>query len=85
MNPAPGPAFTTYGVDNLRFPKSVYSGDRIRVRLTCKQKTQQECNYGEGRWDVEIRNQHEEIVTYDVLTMVANSRGALFTVRSTKD
>ena len=48
-------------------------GDRIRVRLTCKEKSlRAEKGYGEVRWDTEITNQSGEVVaSYDVLTMVS--------------
>ena len=48
-------------------------GDRISVRLTCKEKTlRADKGYGEVRWAAEISNQAAEIVaTYDVLTLVS--------------
>ena len=48
-------------------------GDRLRVRLTAKQKTLRiGAGYGEVRWDTEVTNQDNEVVAaYDVLTMVA--------------
>ena len=63
-----------YGLDNLRFAKPVNPGDRLKVRLTCKQKTFREgSGYGEVRWDTEVTNQDQELVaSYDVLTMVAS-------------
>ena len=33
-----GPVLGNYGLDNLRFVKPVKPGDRIKVRLTCKEK-----------------------------------------------
>lgn len=73
VDPAYGPVLANYGIDGLRFLKPVKPGDRIRVRLTCKEKTlRREKGYGEVRWDAEIRNQLDECVaTYDVLTMVS--------------
>jgi oxepin-CoA hydrolase/3-oxo-5,6-dehydrosuberyl-CoA semialdehyde dehydrogenase len=42
------------------------------VTLTCKQISPRAGDYGEVRWDAELRNQDGTVVaTYDVLTMVA--------------
>lgn len=75
VDPPLGPVLANYGLDDLRFAKPVNPGDRLRVRLTCKQKTFREgTGYGEVRWDTEVRNQDGEIVAaYDVLTMVATA------------
>ena len=73
VDPSLGPVLANYGLDNLRFAKPVNPGDKLKVRLTCKQKTYREgMGYGEVRWDTEVTNQDDEIVAaYDVLTMVA--------------
>ena len=62
-----------YGLDNLRFGKPAKPGGRIRVRLTCKQKSlRADKGWGEVRWDTEITNQNgETVAAYDVLTMVS--------------
>ena len=39
VDPDYGPVLANYGLDNLRFVKPVKPGDRIRVRLTCKEKS----------------------------------------------
>ncbi|MEM9057217.1 MAG: phenylacetic acid degradation bifunctional protein PaaZ, partial [Pseudomonadota bacterium] len=77
VEPAPGPVLANYGLDSLRFAKPVYPGDRVKVRLTCKQKTWRHGqDYGEVRWDAEATNQDGDIVAaYDVLTMVAGAAG----------
>jgi oxepin-CoA hydrolase/3-oxo-5,6-dehydrosuberyl-CoA semialdehyde dehydrogenase len=64
-----------YGIDHLRFIKPVKPGDRIRVRLTCKEKSLRiGSGYGEVRWDTAIVNQNgEAVANYDVLTMVSES------------
>jgi oxepin-CoA hydrolase/3-oxo-5,6-dehydrosuberyl-CoA semialdehyde dehydrogenase len=51
----------------------VKPGDRIKVRLTCKEKSLRAgAGYGEVRWDTTITNQHgEAVANYDVLTMVS--------------
>jgi len=73
VDPPFGPVLANYGIDGLRFLKPVKPGDRIRVRLTCKEKSLRAgAGYGEVRWDTAISNQHGELVaSYDVLTMVS--------------
>lgn len=68
-----GPVLANYGIDGLRFVKPVKPGDRIKVRLTCKEKSLRAgTGYGEVRWATEITNQAGDIVAaYDVLTMVS--------------
>ncbi len=70
-----GPVLANYGLENLRFIQPVVPGDRIKVRLTCKQKTlREDAGYGEVRWDTEVTNADGDIVAaYDVLTMVATA------------
>jgi oxepin-CoA hydrolase/3-oxo-5,6-dehydrosuberyl-CoA semialdehyde dehydrogenase len=62
-----------YGLDSLRFLKPVKPGTRIKVRLTCKEKSRRAGqDYGEVRWDTLISNQDgETVASYDVLTMVS--------------
>ena len=38
VDPPYGPVLANYGLDSLRFLKPVKPGDRIKVRLTCKEK-----------------------------------------------
>jgi oxepin-CoA hydrolase/3-oxo-5,6-dehydrosuberyl-CoA semialdehyde dehydrogenase len=73
VEPAYGPVLANYGIDGLRFLKPVKPGDRIRVRLTCKEKSLRAgAGYGEVRWDTAITNQSgEAVASYDVLTMVS--------------
>ncbi|MEX0734922.1 MAG: phenylacetic acid degradation bifunctional protein PaaZ [Steroidobacteraceae bacterium] len=73
VDPAYGPVLGNYGLDNLRFVKPVKPGDRIRVRLTCKEKSlRADKGWGEVTWDTEIRNQEgETVAAYHVLTMVS--------------
>lgn len=73
VDPDYGPVLGNYGLDRLRFIKPVKPGDRIRVRLTCKEKSlRADKGWGEVRWDTEITNQDQETVAaYDVLTMVS--------------
>jgi oxepin-CoA hydrolase / 3-oxo-5,6-dehydrosuberyl-CoA semialdehyde dehydrogenase len=73
VDPPYGPVLANYGIDGLRFLKPVKPGDRIKVRLTAKEKSlRQGSDYGEVRWDAEITNQNGELVaSYDVLTMVS--------------
>jgi oxepin-CoA hydrolase/3-oxo-5,6-dehydrosuberyl-CoA semialdehyde dehydrogenase len=78
VSPAPGPVLANYGLDTLRFVKPVGIGDTIRARLTCKRKidrNRRDANgMGQGvvAWDVQVSNQHDEVVaSYDILTLVA--------------
>ncbi|MGH8252295.1 MAG: phenylacetic acid degradation bifunctional protein PaaZ [Steroidobacteraceae bacterium] len=73
VDPDYGPVLGNYGLDNLRFVKPVKPGDRIRVRLTCKQKSlRADKGWGEVTWDTEITNQdNETCAAYHVLTMVS--------------
>uniref|UniRef100_UPI0039B82218 MaoC/PaaZ C-terminal domain-containing protein n=1 Tax=Candidatus Skiveiella danica TaxID=3386177 RepID=UPI0039B82218 len=74
----PGPVLANYGLDTLRFVKPVAIGDSIQVRLTCKRKIDRNKKDANGNgqgvvaWDVEVKNQHGELVaSYDILTLVA--------------
>jgi oxepin-CoA hydrolase/3-oxo-5,6-dehydrosuberyl-CoA semialdehyde dehydrogenase len=76
--PAPGPVLANYGLDTLRFVKPVGIGDTIRARLTAKRKIDRNRKDAQGQgqgvvaWDVEVSNQHDEVVaSYDILTLVA--------------
>ncbi len=78
VSPAPGPVLANYGLDTLRFVKPVGIGDTIQARLTAKRKIdrhkQDARGVGQGvvAWDVEVTNQHGELVaSYDILTLVA--------------
>jgi oxepin-CoA hydrolase/3-oxo-5,6-dehydrosuberyl-CoA semialdehyde dehydrogenase len=73
VEPEFGPVLANYGIDALRFVKPVKPGDRIRVRISCKEKSLRAgAGYGEVRWDAEIINQDGAVVaSYDVLTMVS--------------
>lgn len=76
--PAPGPVLANYGLDTLRFVKPVAVGDTIQARLTAKRKVDRRRKGADGVgqgvvvWDVEVSNQHGELVaSYDILTLVA--------------
>ena len=75
VDPPLGPVLANYGIDSLRFTKPVKPGDRIKVRLTCKEKSLRiGQGYGEVRWDAQITNQHgDTAAAYDVLTMVSEN------------
>lgn len=80
VSPAPGPVLANYGLDTLRFIKPVGIGDTIRARLTCKRKIDKNKKDANGAgqgvvaWDVEVTNQHDELVaSYDILTLVLKS------------
>lgn len=72
VEPNPGPVLANTGLDHLRFMKPVQAGDSINVRLTVKQKTPRNDDYGEVRWHVTLRNQDAEpVAEYELLTMNA--------------
>ena len=73
VDPDYGPVLGNYGLNNLRFVKPVKPQDRIKVRLTCAEKSlRADKGWGEVGWDTEITNQNEETVAaYTVLTMVS--------------
>ena len=73
VDPPLGPVLANYGIDGLRFTQPIRPGDRIRVRLTCKEKSLRiGQGYGEVRWDTQITNHNGlTVAQYDVLTMVS--------------
>lgn len=77
VSPGVGPVLANYGLDTLRFITPVGIGDTIQARLTCKRKIDQGKKSPKGEpqgvvaWDVEVTNQHGELVaSYDILTLV---------------
>lgn len=83
VHPSPGPVLANYGVDTLRFVKPVAIGDTIQARLTCKRKIDKtsrkpgEAAQGVVAWDVQVSNQHGELVaSYDILTLVSKREQA---------
>lgn len=77
VDPKQGPILANYGLDELRFTQPVYVGDTIYVHLTVKEKIDKEAKadmkpQGVIKWDVEVLNQHDEIVAQaTILTLVA--------------
>jgi oxepin-CoA hydrolase/3-oxo-5,6-dehydrosuberyl-CoA semialdehyde dehydrogenase len=72
VQPDEGPVLANTGLDNLRFMKPVEAGESIKVRLTVKQKTPRNDEYGEVRWHVSVSNQNDELVAeYELLTLNA--------------
>lgn len=72
-----GPVMLNYGLDECRFLKPVYAGSTIGVKLTCKEKTEQEKKgdddiaKGIVKWLVEVTDQLDEPVAIaTILTMV---------------
>jgi len=82
VSPAQGPVLANYGLDTLRFVKPVGIGDTIQARLTCKRKTDKPARkdqpaQGVVAWDVQVTNQHGELVaSYDILTLVLKKPAA---------
>ena len=82
VSPAPGPVLANYGLNNLRFIEPVGIGDTLQVKITAKQKIakdrrpEEEQATGVVVWDVEVINQHNEMVAlYDILTLVVRKDG----------
>ena len=70
VQPDPGPVLANTGLDKLRFMKPLVPGESLKVRLTVKQKTKRNDEYGEVRWRVSLSNQDEDVVAeYELLTM----------------
>ncbi|MGZ5135063.1 MAG: phenylacetic acid degradation bifunctional protein PaaZ, partial [Flavitalea sp.] len=72
-----GPVLLNYGLEECRFLKPVYAGTTIGVRLTCKQKIQQEVKdendipKGIVKWLVEVYDEtNEHVAVATILTMV---------------
>lgn len=72
-----GPVLLNYGIDELRFTKPVYAGSTISVKLTVKEKTEQdkrepdEIARGIVKWFVEVFDETNETVAIaTILTMV---------------
>ena len=83
VSPAQGPVLANYGLDTLRFVKPVAIGDTIQARLTAKRKVDRNRKGADGvgqgvvAWDVEVTNQHGELVaSYDILTLVLKKPAA---------
>ena len=75
VQPDPGPVLANTGLNGLSFQKPVSPGDSVKVRLTCKRKTQRTDTYGEVAWHVTLTNQDDEqVAEYELLTMVSYDR-----------
>lgn len=72
-----GPVLLNYGIEECRFLKPVYAGTTIGVKLTCKEKIQQEKKddndipKGIVKWYVDVYDQTgESVAIATILTMV---------------
>lgn len=77
VNAKKGPVLLNYGLDECRFTKPVYPGATIGVRLTCKEKIDQEKKTPEDiakgivKWLVDVYDETGETVAIaTILTMV---------------
>lgn len=77
-----GPVLLNYGLDECRFLKPVYPGTTIGVKLTCKEKTEQEKKdendipKGIVKWLVEVSDElNEPVAVATILTMVRKKNG----------
>ncbi|OIQ17480.1 MAG: phenylacetic acid degradation bifunctional protein PaaZ [Bacteriovorax sp. MedPE-SWde] len=77
VSPKKGPVLANYGLDELRFIKPVYVGATIGVKLTCKEKVDQEVKEDEiprgvVKWQVDVTDETGETVALaTILTLVA--------------
>ncbi|OUR97183.1 phenylacetic acid degradation bifunctional protein PaaZ [Halobacteriovorax marinus] len=77
VDPGKGPVLANYGLDDLRFIKPVYVGATIGVRLTCKEKVEQEDREGETpkgvvKWLVDVYDETgESVAIATILTLVS--------------
>ncbi len=77
VDPQKGPVLLNYGLEECRFLKPVYAGTTIGVKLTCKEKIEQEKKgdddiaKGIVKWLVEVTDQTgEQVAVATILTMV---------------
>jgi oxepin-CoA hydrolase/3-oxo-5,6-dehydrosuberyl-CoA semialdehyde dehydrogenase len=77
VDPRKGPVLLNYGLEECRFLKPVYAGATIGVRLTCKEKIEQELKEGDDvprgivKWMVEVTDETgEDVAVATILTMV---------------
>src|SRR5882724_7150307 len=76
-----GPVLLNYGIEECRFLKPVYAGATIGVKLTCKEKIQQEKRdendipKGIVKWYVDVYDETgESVAIATILTMVRKKR-----------
>lgn len=77
VDPGKGPVLLNYGLEECRFLKPVYAGSTIGVRLTCKEKIEQEKKEekdiprGIVKWYVDVYDETgESVAIATILTMV---------------
>jgi oxepin-CoA hydrolase / 3-oxo-5,6-dehydrosuberyl-CoA semialdehyde dehydrogenase len=77
VDAARGPVLLNYGIDECRFLKPVYAGTTIGVKLTCKEKIDQEAKEepdipkGIVKWYVDVYDDSgESVMVATILTMV---------------
>jgi oxepin-CoA hydrolase / 3-oxo-5,6-dehydrosuberyl-CoA semialdehyde dehydrogenase len=83
VDAAKGPVMLNYGLEECRFLKPVYAGATIGVRLTCKEKIEQEKREetdiprGIVKWYVDVYDETgESVAIATILTMVQKRGGA---------
>ncbi len=84
VDPGKGPVLANYGLDDLRFIKPVYAGTTLQVKLTVKEKIDQEVKDGEAprgvvKWQVDILGEtpeepQESVALGTILTLVGKSK-----------
>ncbi len=79
VDPGKGPVLANYGLDELRFIKPVYVGATLQVKLTVKEKVDQEVKpeevpRGIVKWQVDVIDETQESVALGtILTLVAKA------------
>ncbi|RRJ82400.1 MaoC family dehydratase [Aestuariirhabdus litorea] len=68
----------SYGYNKLRYPKPVFAGDTIRVRITVHSKEDhpKKKGYGQVVEVKEVLNQHDEVVMYAEHVLFVKKRNA---------
>lgn len=80
VDPGKGPVLANYGLDELRFIKPVYVGTTLGVRLTVKEKVNQEDREGETprgivKWQVDVYDDEGETVALATILTLVQKKG----------
>jgi oxepin-CoA hydrolase / 3-oxo-5,6-dehydrosuberyl-CoA semialdehyde dehydrogenase len=80
VDPGKGPVLANYGLDELRFVKPVYVGATLGVKLTCKEKINQDDREGETprgivKWQVDVSDETGETVALATILTLVQKKG----------
>lgn len=81
VHAAKGPVLANYGLDDLRFIKPVYVGATIGVKLTVKEKINQDDREGEVprgivKWNVDVTDETGETVALATILTLVQKKGS---------